>query len=126
MKEVSIKSTPSKIPTYQRTATTTVTATHGVKSNTNSNMPMRKSNTTPLKPSSATTVAATAQPGTPSNSRQAAIQAKLQSTAERIKKVASLKDKWAKEKQKKMQSYRDKRAAGMFTLFGCNKNSMLV
>merc|ERR1711991_733515 len=48
--------------------------------------------------------------GTPSSSREAAIQAKMKSTAERIKKVASLKDKWAKEKERKMQSHREKRA----------------
>ena len=56
----------------------------------------KKSHTTPLKPSS-TTASLTTAPNTPSSSREAAIQAKIQSTAERIKKVASLKDKWAKE-----------------------------
>ena len=48
--------------------------------------------------------------------REAAMQAKLQSTAERIQKVAGLKDKWAKEKERKMQSHRDKRAEGKYTI----------
>ena len=108
--EVSIKSTPSKIPTYQRT-----TPAKGVKFNTTSSnnvvLATKKSHTTPLKPSS-TTASLTTAPNTPSSSREAAIQAKIQSTAERIKKVASLKDKWAKEKERKMQSHREKRADG--------------
>ena len=51
--------------------------------------------------------------------REAAMQAKLQSTAERIQKVAGLKDKWAKEKERKMQSHRDKRAEGEYIYDYC-------
>ena len=72
----------------------------------------KKSNTTPLKPPSAVGTGISTGPFTPSSSREAAIQAKMKSTAERIKKVASLKDKWAKEKERKMQSHREKRAEG--------------
>jgi hypothetical protein len=46
---------------------------------------------------------------TPSNSREAAKIAKLQSTAERIQKVSELKDKWAKEKEDKIAKHKEKR-----------------
>lgn len=107
--EISVKSTPSKIPTFQRN-----TPAKAVKFNTNASVTSsttkmtKMTKMTPLKLSTAT-VASTA-PTTPSSSREAAMQAKLQSTAERIQKVAGLKDKWAKEKERKMQSHRDKRA----------------
>ena len=62
---------------------------------------------TPSRPMSATSFQ---PPSTPSSTRDAAIQAKLLSTAERIRKVATLKDKWAKEKARKVQSHRERRA----------------
>ena len=78
---------------------------------------------TPGRPStaaSATTTAVAATPlqsrivqsATPStNTRVAAIQAKMQATADRIQKVAAMKSKWSKEKEAKMRRQRERRAA---------------
>lgn len=49
-------------------------------------------------------------PGSSVSGREAAKLAKLQSTAERIRKVNSLKDKWAKEKELHAQLNKEKRA----------------
>jgi hypothetical protein len=52
------------------------------------------------------------QSATPStNTRVAAIQAKMQATADRIQKVAAMKSKWSKEKEAKMRRQRERRAA---------------
>ena len=78
------------------------------KLNKSSNLKLANKNlaiSTPSRPLTAPLVEST-----PLNSREAAIQAKLLSTAERIKKVASLKDKWAKEKERKIKKFRVKRS----------------
>ena len=54
----------------------------------------------------------TPRPETPSNvtqAREAARLAKLQSTAERVERVAAQKEKWAKEKAAKLKNFHDKR-----------------
>lgn len=89
--------TPSKIPTFQRGSTPARAVKFDVTTG--------PTTCTPKKLATNAT-----SHTTPSSSREAAIQAKLQSTAERKKKVAGLKDKWAKEKERKMQSHRQKRA----------------
>ena len=79
------------------------TSTPGKLSKTPSKIPIKC--VTPGRPLSASIL-----PVTPSSSREAAIHAKLVSTADRITKVASLKNKWALEKEAKVQRHREKRA----------------